>query len=215
MTLKTSVFFGALLAASVGFANDNKSVTTPNAQDKALHGAADESKSGPGYMATANMNLKEGVNYQVLSFPKGSAALTSAQKRQLKSLADASKGDIDSIHVAVWSDMAFPKTAKADLPDAQEKLAEKRIETIEKYLDDDLDLDGIETYSMAESSNWFSRAFNTEEGELKSLFSQQGAPARIDSSEFKIVRTKGGPSKAVILIERESEGDQPVRPTTK
>lgn len=216
--IKASLIFGALLAASVGFANEsaNKSATTPNAQDKALHGQADQSKAASGYVATANMNLKEGVNYQVLTFPRGSANLSAAQKRQLKSLADASMGDIDDIHIAVWSDQAFPRNEKQELPKGQQDLAEKRIDAIEKYLEDDLKLEaGVETYSMAERTNWFARAFNTEEGELKSLFSQQGAPARVDASEFAIVKSKGGPMKAVILIERESEADRPVTQQSK
>ncbi|MES2965293.1 MAG: hypothetical protein V4760_15510, partial [Bdellovibrionota bacterium] len=82
-------------------------------------------------------------------------------------------------------------------------------DSIKKYLDDDLALDGVETYSMAEGSNWFARAFNTDEDELKSLYKQQGAPSTVDPSEFKIVRAKGGPMKAVILVERDSETATP------
>ncbi|MES2964762.1 MAG: hypothetical protein V4760_12800, partial [Bdellovibrionota bacterium] len=87
MALKTLLLGVALLAATETFAIDS------------------------GIAEKASMNLKEGVNYEVLTFPRGSTKLSAAQKRQLKSLADASGADIEDVHVAVWSDQSFPKNA--------------------------------------------------------------------------------------------------------
>jgi len=205
MLMKTSLMAGALLAASVCFANDYASPTSSTSA-----GAPDRmvSDTAPSIATTANMNLKEGVDYQVLTFPRGKSDLSTAQKKEINSLLLNAAGGIDNIHVAVWADQAFPKNAKTDLPKPSRDLADARIKSLKTYLNS-LHAPGVETYSMAESANWFQRAFNTDSAELKSLFSQQGAPANVDESQFRIVRERGGPEKAVILIERKSVDRQP------
>lgn len=211
MIMKTSLMAGALLAASVCFANDYSNTSTSTTSGAPDRMATDTTV--PSAATAANMDLREGVDYQVLTFPRGKADLSTAQKKEINSLLLNAAGGIDNIHVAVWSDQAFPKNSKTDLPKASRDLADKRIDAIKTYLNS-MHAPGVETYSMAESANWFQRAFNTDAGELKSLFSQQGAPRNVDESQFRIVRAKGGPEKAVILIERKSADRQPSVPTT-
>ncbi len=185
-TTTVPLLFAVLAATTVGYAMKETSAGTKT----------------PGPQVAAELNIKEGVDFQVLGFPAGSSKLSAAQKRQLKALRDSASGDVDKIHVAVWSDRPFPIDEKKKIPERQQSLADKRIDVVEKYLDDELGLDGIETYSMAERSNWFARAFQTDEEDLKSLFTIQGAPADIEQEELEILRARGGPRKAVILIER-------------
>lgn len=150
--------------------------------------------------------MKKGENYHVINFSGKSANLTDAQKREIRTLIDTAKqkGEIDQVHVAVWSDKAFPQEGQ-NLTDAERNLAEQRISGIETYMNEQLQVSNVETYSMAEKTNWFARAFNTNEAELQSLFSQQGAPQNVDPQEFRIVKKEGGANKAVILIEMKGQ----------
>lgn len=158
--------------------------------------------------ATTMRQIKRGQDYATIEFKKGSSDITESSKKSLKSMIDAarSRGEIDQLHVAVFADKAFPAGANAkDLPDADRTLVQNRIDAIDKYVKDGLNVSGIESYNMAERSNWFARAFDTKDAELKSLFSQQGAPADVDPQELSVVKKEGGPSKAVVLLEMEDK----------
>lgn len=150
--------------------------------------------------------MRPGQNYQVIQFKPGTATLTEGSKKMLQSLVTTAKksGEIEQIHVAAWADKGFPKGENAELKDADKKIAEGRAEAVENYVNDQLKVSDVKTYSMAEKSNWFARTFNTDEAELKDAFTQKDRPANIDPEEFNVVRGKGGPSKAVILVEMEN-----------
>jgi hypothetical protein len=66
---------------------------------------------------------------------------------------------------------------------------------------DTLEVADVDTYNMAEKSNWFARAFNTNDAEVKSLMTEQDAPKNIEPQELTIVQKRGGPRRAVILVE--------------
>lgn len=159
-----------------------------------------------GYEKSQQRAMKKGENYHVINFSGKATNLTDAQKREIRTLIDTAKqkGEIDQVHVAVWSDKAFPQEGQ-NLTDAERNLAEQRISGIESYMNEQLQVSNVETYSMAEKTNWFARAFNTNEAELQSLFSQQGAPQNVDPQEFRIVKKEGGANKAVILIEMKGQ----------
>lgn len=166
---------------------------------------SEQSASGKQTAKTSQgMAIKAGQDYQVLEFSGGTSQLSDSAKTSLRKLIDNAKaqGEINNVHVAVWSDKPFPSGEGAQLAETDRTLADQRIDTIENYLKNTLNVDDVDTYSMAETSNWFARAFNTQEAELKSFFAQEGAPSDVDPQEFKIVREKGGPMKAVILLDR-------------
>ncbi len=215
MNARLPVMAAALVfAMSAAYANNNDSTsgmsstseqTSMGSQSGSSTVETNRDAQGADRESMANMPMKQGHNYEVIQFKKGSAELTAASKNSLKKLVDNAKAsghEISESYLAVWSDKKFPmgKNAK-DLPKKDQELVEKRIEAINNYMSETLQLSKAETFNMAEKSNWFARAFNTDEAELKSLFSQQGAPAKVDSNEFKIVKSKGGPMKAVILFE--------------
>ncbi len=54
---------------------------------------------------------------------------------------------------------------------------------------------------MAEKSNWLARAFNTQDAELKSLFSKEAA-GPITNDDFDIIKENGDAGSVVILIKR-------------
>lgn len=155
----------------------------------------------------AMMKPQMGQNYQVIEFKRGTATLTDNAKKNLRSLVDnaKAKGTIDKLHVAVWSDKAVPAANRPDLSDADRKLADDRISAIESYVSETLQVSNIDTHNMAEKTDWFARGFNTQEAELSSLFAQEGAPSDVTPEQFKVVKQKGGPMKAVILLNMEGQ----------
>jgi hypothetical protein len=56
---------------------------------------------------------------------------------------------------------------------------------------------------MAEHANWLARTFDTREAELKSIFGKRGTETPITNEEFHVIKTAGGPSSAVIVVEKE------------
>lgn len=159
-----------------------------------------------GMKGAISKSARLGNEYLVLNFAPGSDVLTDASKNSLRSFIDRvqNNGKIEDLHVAVWSDRAFSFDKDApDLSSGDRDLADRRIDVINNFLDDELNIDAdIKTYSMAEKSNWFARAFRTDDAELKSLFSQQGSPANVRPGQLRLVKQHGGPMKAVILATR-------------
>jgi hypothetical protein len=160
------------------------------------------------WKATSNSSkMIEGKTFEVISFAKGSDHLSDSAKTKLRSLINSARGSgdgngrINALHAAVWSDHAFPANGKTDLSKSDRNLADKRIDSINGFMKNELNLSDIKTYSMAEKTNWFARAFNTKDAELKSLFAQRGAPSDVRVDSFRAVKAHGGPSKAVILLD--------------
>jgi hypothetical protein len=140
------------------------------------------------------------VSYdQVIAFQKGSSELSKADKDALaallKSVRDRSR-KIEQIHVAAWPD-ASPST-----PQGRE-LAASRMNAIQDHLEGALGQSYVETYNMGERSNWFARAMNASARDIKTMFAHKGAPKNVTPEDFALVRSKGGLTKAVILVELE------------
>jgi hypothetical protein len=167
--------------------------------------------SGHHKVAAISEKMIEGKNFAVINFAKGSSELTDASKSKLRSMINSARGAnddngrIQALHAAVWSDHTFPAGGKADLSKGDRDLADQRIDSINSFFKSDLNLSDIKTYSMAEKSNWFARAFSTKDAELKSLFAQKGAPSDVRANEFRAVKSHGGPSKAVILLDLKNQ----------
>lgn len=168
-----------------------------------------------GVKKTAN-NAAEAVQTKVydlmdkdittVSFAKGSDTVTDAEKRDLRSLVNSVRDDakIDQIVVAAWSDKSLPTpTNGKDLPAADQKLADKRAESVKKILAE-LGASGIKTYSMATTPSWISEVFGTTESQVKNTV--KGHPAN-DRNILKIsetLKSKGGPSTVVVLVKRQN-----------
>lgn len=141
-----------------------------------------------------------GERYAVIDFKKGVTDLTPDVQTKLRTLLEGARasGEVDKVHLAVWSDMAFPK-GKAELPKNEKDLAEKRIDKIEAYLKESLSVSNVDSYSLADKANWLARTFNTSDAELKSLFAQRGATP-LTNEEFSVIKRHGAPGKAVVVI---------------
>jgi hypothetical protein len=138
----------------------------------------------------------------VLDFKNGQQQLSAAHRNKLRTFINAAKarGEIDEVKIAVWSDKEFPATG--ELSDKDRTLASKRAEHLENFLTDQLDVSEVETFNMAEKSNWLARTFNTDDAEIKSLFGTEGG-APIDHDEFQVFKSKGDASKAIVLVRRD------------
>ena len=137
----------------------------------------------------------------VVTFAKGSSEFTKTHKEALATLMQKLKDrsqKIEQIHVAAWADKSPDATAEG------RKLAASRMNAIQDHLEGELAQSYVETFNMTERSTWFAKAMNANAKDIRKMFSQKGAPQNVTPEDFAIVRSKGGPMKAVLLIEIES-----------
>jgi outer membrane protein OmpA-like peptidoglycan-associated protein len=156
----------------------------------------------PAPSTTADVQHHDHI-YGVVAFPKGQYALSELAKERLAAMCRDMKarGQIEHVKAAVWSDKDLPSNDQ-DLSKNDLKLADRRAEAIENFLDDELDVTSVTSYNMAKRSSWLARLFNTGDAELKSLFSVRGA-TEISDEDFYIFKNEGGPSRAVVIIEKD------------
>jgi hypothetical protein len=142
------------------------------------------------------------IPHTTITFGAGSAMLTENDKADLKKLVqDAeSRGEIDQVTVAAWSDKALPMKGQK-LADADRDLASQRASAISDYLKSATDVGDVDSYNMAENSNWLARTFNTKGSELKSVFSKKGAKNPVSNAEFRLIKQEGGSNEAVVITE--------------
>ncbi|HTL13193.1 MAG TPA: hypothetical protein VL588_11935 [Bdellovibrionota bacterium] len=143
------------------------------------------------------------VPHITLDFRKGSSVLSSDDESKLRELVNKAQtgAKIDQMTVAAWSDKALPKEGQK-LSDADQRLAKGRSDAVYMFLKDQLNVPYVATYNMAEDANWLAKTFRTSDAELKSLFGKKGTQTPVTNNEMKIIKDEGGPSKVVVLVER-------------
>jgi hypothetical protein len=144
------------------------------------------------------------IPHATISFDKGSAMLSETARASLRDLVKDARasGTIDQVTVAAWSDKALPM-GKRDLTEADRDLASKRADAISSVLKTELEVGDVDTYNMAERANWLARTFGTRQAELKSVFAKKGADTPVTNAEFQVIKNEGGPSEAVVVVEKE------------
>lgn len=140
-----------------------------------------------------------------VEFPKGSSVLSASDQTRINDLTKAWKQekDIDKIIVAAWSDEPYPAQGKAKLSEASRDLAEKRADTVEDFIEK-AGISDVDTFSMAEKPNWFQKAFATDAAQIKGAASNKGIDSLNEDRIRKMLDAKGGPSKAVIIVKRDT-----------
>lgn len=141
----------------------------------------------------------------VINFNKGSSNLTADEKARLQSAVRTaqSRGDIEKIDVAAWSDRIH--STSDDLPRADRRLAEERISSIKEAMNPALGtFDFVTEYNMAKRSSWWDRAFNTREAELDSSYSKR---TDVEHKDLSLIRDAGAPGKAIVVLVVESDND--------
>lgn len=157
-------------------------------------------------------SLKE-IPRASIKFDAGSSLLSESDKISLRRLITNARrdGTINQVTVAAWSDKALPHQGQK-LLDADRDLADARAKSIKDFLKSEVKIDDVDTYNMAESSNWLARTFNTKDAELKSVFGRTGSDIPVTRDEFNVIKKEGGPSTGVAVVEfkplHHSEVDQ-------
>lgn len=143
------------------------------------------------------------IPHAVITFSSDSANFTDSDRANLQEVIrrTLAKTDIEQVTVAAWSDKNMPKQGEF-LTDSDRSLAKSRIDAISDFIKSDMNTVDLETYNMAENSNWLARTFKTSDSELKSIFSKKGAAAPVTNSEFQLIKNEGGPYQAVVVIQR-------------
>jgi hypothetical protein len=138
----------------------------------------------------------------VISFEHGSAALTDSSKESLRALCREARshGEIDEIKLAVWSDRDVP--VNVDLPKVDRNLAKQRIDNISNFLKDEFDVGDVDSFNMAERSNWLARLFRTDDAELKSSYAKADRRA-LNDDELRVMKSRGSPSSAVVIVRQD------------
>jgi hypothetical protein len=136
----------------------------------------------------------------VLTFSSGSSELNSAEierlQRGIKSA--QSKGKIDKIDVAVWSDKDHPVVGT--LSENDENLADHRIDSIKTAIKKNYNrYERVKSYNMTGNASWLGQNLHTDEAKLDAVFAknEKGSLARED---FNIIKREGAPSRAVIIL---------------
>ncbi len=168
--------------------------TTPEASPSGSSPAAMSDKAAR-FAAVDKHNL-------TLTFDTGKSGLTASDKSSLDDLVKALPSERKRLRVtiAAWSDKPFPIEDGAKLTSADEKLAEKRLETIFKHLKSKVKFHSIEKVNMAKKANVFANFFSTDDAKMKSAFEGAEASKPWIAYEAKQFRENGGPSKAVVVI---------------
>ncbi len=151
----------------------------------------------------AKMETHDYGQSAVIRFSPGSADLNEATKAKLRdAVATIGLSNVARVEIASWADKAFPK-AGPDLPRVDRDLADKRLQQIDNFIRQELDISMLRTrtYSMAETSNWMARTLRTDEAELKSVFAKENQ-SPIAREDFNVILNEGGPSKAVVIFVR-------------
>lgn len=167
--------------------------------DNALRTEVSDSKTSSSRDAGDINSISDHI---IIRFTPGQYTLSRADRTRLGDLIESGNNNmhVDRVKVAAWSDHAFPANNQK-LNDKDRAIAESRLQSIDRYLRNEYQISDIEGFNMAERSNWLARAFNTQDAELKSLFSKDNA-GPISNDDFNIIKENGDAGSVVILIKR-------------
>lgn len=134
-----------------------------------------------------------------LKFSEGSFALSDEMRREISGVMDEArkKGAIDEVRVAAWSDQEYP-AKDAKLSKEQRKLAKKRAESLESYIEKNLNFKNVKPISMAERPDVIQRLLRTKTEQTKTAMENAGIPTTETGTGF--LGLKGKASHAIILV---------------
>ncbi|MGE4234379.1 MAG: hypothetical protein AB7F43_13715 [Bacteriovoracia bacterium] len=139
--------------------------------------------------------------FTTIGFAYGQSDLSYEAKAKLDELmkrARAMANRIDEVRVAAWSDYPLPREGE-QLTKVDRELAKKRLRSISTYLKKNLEASYVQSFNMAQRSNWLSRFFETPDAQLKTHF-YENSNELMTKEEFRIFRDNGDVSTAVILV---------------
>jgi outer membrane protein OmpA-like peptidoglycan-associated protein len=174
--------------------------TTGNKIERAAESAANKVEQAVQDLKTAGYDLVD-KDVTAISFSKGSHKLSKSDVSTLNAMYKAVLSDntVDKVIVAAWADEKMPAGGK--LSDAQVDLAEKRADAIEDALEKMGNKD-VDTYNMAKDASWIGKVFETQNAEIKEAVKGQPSDDANANRIAQLLESKGGVSKAVVIIKR-------------
>lgn len=140
--------------------------------------------------------------YAVLEFDKGTQNLSESSKKSLKDFIATAKKEgkpIDDIKILAWADKEYPTKKGLKLSKKDVSMAKERSKAIEKYLKEDLKIDGdYATYNMAKRPNKVNEFFRGDDYKTKKVYGQPEA-APVDGQLNALLKDKAG--KALIMLD--------------
>jgi hypothetical protein len=136
-----------------------------------------------------------------VSFSKGSHKLSKSDLSTIRAMYKAVLSDntVEKVIVAAWADDKMPSGTK--LSDAQVDLAEKRADAIKDVLKK-MGNKNVDTYNMAKDASWIGKVFETQNAEIKEAMKGNPADDANANRIAELLESKGGVSKAVVIIKR-------------
>lgn len=136
-----------------------------------------------------------------VTFTKGSHKLSKSDLSTIRAMYKAVLTDdtVDKVIIAAWADEKMPSGGK--LSDAQVDLAEKRADAIKDVLKK-MGNKNVDTYNMAKDASWIGKVFETQNAEIKEALKGKPADDANANRIAQLLESKGGVSKAVVIIKR-------------
>lgn len=134
-----------------------------------------------------------------ISFEKSATGMSEKQKEEIRAAVNeaAQKGKIDEVRVLAWSDKEYP-AEKGMQNKADNELAKKRAQEMEKFLKKDMKVSTVKTYNMSERPNALETFLNTSDAKVKETAENAGAaPTEGNTGIFDM---KAQASKGVVMI---------------
>lgn len=173
---------------------------TANKVERAAESAATKVEQAVENLKTETYDLVD-KDITAVSFAKGSHKLSKSDLSTIRAMYKAVLTDdtVDKVIIAAWADDKMPSGGK--LSDAQVDLAEKRADAIEDVLKK-MGNKNVDTYNMAKDASWIGKVFETQNAEIKEALKGKPADDANANRIAQLLESKGGVSKAVVVIKR-------------
>lgn len=195
MIRSVSLVVGVASIAFVGCAHDKREKTAANDTNY-------NTRTDNDVRATTATNTATNAKFArvaKIDFAKGAYALSEAEKNEIAGLIrDArANGEIDEVKVLAWADRDV-STGNRKATSAEVDLADNRAKAVRSYIREQMKLKDIDTHNMAESPNFMSRLFKTDDYEMKTgMYDKDGV-------QFK---PSANPQRVMVLLEMENDND--------
>lgn len=160
---------------------------------------------GPVSFAVGKANKDKGVaiSSSTLEFSIGQVALTNEHREKIQELLREApnRGSDMLLTVVGWSDQPHP--AEARLSRDQVELADQRLNNVKDYIAETQYQGSIDEFNMAKRTSWLARLFNTDEREVKSLFTGRDTPDRALEHRFRAIKENGKAGNVVLVLSKD------------
>lgn len=193
----TTAVLATLLSACSTKAPEDPGKASPPKTPKIV-GSADA--AGTSFDAKQLANEMESNFVTEIRFKKGSAELTPDARRSLASLMKQAKKSesIKKAKLITWADQEMPTEKKAELSDEQVELANRRNDTLTRFIQATDRSVNIDPISMAQRPQGLKNVIPTETARIQESLDEAGVPETGDKKEGL-----GKASRSIVIFTRE------------